>query len=1008
VGELKFRVLGPVEVLRAGQPAALGTGTLLSLLAGLLISPNRVVSAGKLADLVWDMAAPEHPHAALQSGVSRLRRLLGRDVIETTNGGYRICAGAGNLDLLEFGELVTAAGEQRASGGEQGALALLDDAVGLWRLPVLGNVNSAVLHREVVPPLTERYLDAHEERAELCLRLGRHRALAGELAALVRAFPFREQLTGSLMVALYRSGRPADALAAYETLRRCLVEELGADPAADLQDLHLRILRADPDLGAPDTKTFPLVHPAAEAGSARAGAPAIPRQLPADIPDFTGREHEASLIHDLLTRDDDGAVGPRIAMVVGPGGVGKTTIAVQMAHRIRADYPDGQLYVNLQGAGPRPVEPGDVLSRFLRAFGVAGSAIPADLEERAGMYRSVVADRRLLVVLDNAAGERQLRLLMPGGKHCAVVVTARARITGLPGGHPLQLGMLDETESVRLLGHVAGPGRVSGEPAEARALAHLCGGLPLALRIVGARLAARPHWRLGVLARRLEDGRRRLGELSHGDLDVRASIGVSYQGLAPAAQMLMRRVGLLDAPDFPVWVGAALLGIRLGEAAGLADALVDAQLLEVARDGTSGSLRYRCHDLVRDFARSAALEMEDADDRDAALGRVFGALLGLAEHAHRQVYGGDYTILHGHAPRWQADDMDRAQLVGEAPFAWFESERLPIMAAVRQGAGLGLDELCWDLAWTAVTLFEVRGYLDDWRTVQEQALEATRQAGNRRGEAAMLASLGSRLIYLQSYAAARVLCEQAADLFAETGDQHGQGLALRTVAFCERLTGRLDAALAHCDEARKALCDAGDGVLDAVILRDVAEIHLERGQYETAERCLTEGMVISRTAGSARAQALVLHMLGELDLRRDRPDQAQRAFLEVRDLAEATSDLTGQAFADLGLAETLLSQGYPDLAESRLQAVFQIAPRLGHQSIEARALLLRGRAETLRGELPAAGRSLLSSIAIFERCGMSLWQARALEALATVHVSGDAQEAAEQARRQAAQLRAGS
>jgi DNA-binding SARP family transcriptional activator len=626
---LRFRVLGPVEALQGGQPVALG-GTTLALLAGLLISANHRVSAETLARLTWDAEPPANPRAALQSGIARLRRALGADVVETVSGGYRVCAGPGELDLLDFSSLVAAAEAQVADGGTERGLSLLDDALGLWQQPVLENVSSDVLRRDAGASLTERYLDAHELRAELGLRLGRHQALAGELSELARAFPFRERLAGSLMVALCRSGRPADALSAYAALRRGLGDELGIDPSAELQDLHVRILRADP-----------AVHGAGQGGgtarlravgTARPAAPRplpAPRQLPPDIADFTGRERELSEVLSLLTAVRAAPAGPPVAVLAGPAGVGKTALALHAAHRASPAYPDGQLYVNLAGSGACPAEPGEVLAELLRAFGTAEQAIPAGLAERAARYRSVVADRRVLVLLDNAGDERHVRDLLPGGPGCGVIVTARARITGLPGLRPVQLGILDDGAAVRLLGRVAGAGRVSAEPAQALALARLCGGLPLALRIVGARLSARPHWPLSRLADRLADPRTRLSELSHGDLDLRAALTLSYQGLpSAAARELLRCIGLMDAPDFCSSAAAALLHADISVTEELLDVLADAQLLEAVRHGAAGQSRYRCHGLIRDFGRELAAAGELAArrrDAPAALADRDGA-----------------------------------------------------------------------------------------------------------------------------------------------------------------------------------------------------------------------------------------------------------------------------------------------------------------------------------------------------------------------------------------------
>lgn len=982
--DLRFRVLGPLQAWRGGEPVALGGSTMPALLTGLLLSANHDLSGNVLASLVWDAAAaPAHPHAAVQNGVMRLRRALGPNVVETSHHGYRIRAGIDELDLLEFRHLMATTEDHLARGAEPTALAALDRALGLWQVPVLGNVRSGAVQRDVVPQLMERFLDAHERRAELCLRLERHGTLVGELAEVARAFPFRERLAGSLMVALYHSDRQADALAVYERLRRSLAEELGIDPGEQLRELHLKILRADPDVYLASHQSVRAVQ--VEAGAAATAV--VPSQLPPGIADFTGRDREVSLVSDLLTSQEDVAGGPRIAMVGGPAGAGKTTLAVHVAHLLRPEFPDGQLYVDLQGT-TCPAEPADILSRFLRALGVAGSAIPADLEERAAMYRSMMADRRMLVVLDNAAGERQIRPMMPTCPDSAVIVTARKRITTLPGGRPMQLGMLDDPEAVRLLEHVAGADRISGELPDAHLLVKLCGGLPLALRIAGARFAARPHWRLSTLTDLLSDRRSRLSELSHGDLDVRASLMLSCQELAPVPRTLLRRIGLLDAPDFPAWVCAALLDTSIGGAREAADCLIDAQLLEVIGQGTPSGIRYRCHDLIRELAREFALKLEPPAARQSALARVFGALLGLAEQAHRQVYGGDYSVLHGSAPRWQAADMAASSLIGQAPLAWFEAERLPILAAISQSAELDMDELCWDLAWTAATLFEARAYFDDWRVAQEQALVAVRRTGNRRGEAAMLASSSTRLFGQRAVSEALKLGEQALRIFTDLGDPHGCALAQLKLAVAETAGGKLDSALARCDQVRRDQ-GGGDRAVLAVALREMARVHLALNNEEAASHFLNEALWIARDIHSARIEAFVLHMLGELYLQQGKPDLAQHAFGQVLVLVRTGNDRLGEVHAQLGLAETLLSQGQPDRAAARLRVVVQAASQLGEQGLHARALLDLGTIHARQGDRGMAQRFLLHSAEIFTRCGMPLWIPRVQAVLATIRQPAD-------------------
>jgi DNA-binding SARP family transcriptional activator len=904
MSDLEFEVLGPVRVLRDGRQIQLGGRTAVAVLAALLLSGSRPVPAEVLADLVWDAGtpgAPVHWRAALHSAVSRLRRQLGREVVEFSSDGYQIRTDSDRLDLLQFNELVAAADTQLGLGEPDKSLALLNDAIHLWRGPALGNVDAGRVRRDMAPKLTERFLDVQEQRAELALSLGHHRALADELAFLSASYPFRERLAGNLMIALYRSGRQADALAVYERVRINLADELGIDPGTELQDLQIRILRADPGLRLHGRQDV-----AVPDGSS--AIPQVPQQLPADIGDFVGRERDLEAMRHIVSWQGDPTAGPRIVMVAGPGGAGKSALAVRAAHRLQPEYPDGQLYVDLQGGGSRPLEPGEVLSRFLRAFGIIGVAVPGDLDERAALFRSAVASRRVLILLDNAAGAGQVRQLLPGSPLCGVIVTARSRISDLPGGRIIQLGMLEDDEANRLLAHLVGESRVRSEPAQAQALVVLCGGLPLALRIAGARLAARPHWQLADLLARLEDRHRRLSELTYGDLSVRASLALSYQGLPAQAAMLLRRISLLGAPDVPVWAAAALLDTSLAQAADLLESLVEAQLLEAVTSTITGEHRFRCHELTWVFSRECSLADDRPDERDDALRRGLGALLGLAEHAHCRIYGGNYGIMHGRAGRWQPG-VEPADLIGPDPVTWLEGERLLLAAAIREAATAGLDELCWDLAWTAVTLFEAGNYLEDWGAAAEQALSVCRRAGNRRGEAAMTVALAGCLMMRQSYASGLEMSHDGVRLFTQIDDQHGQALAHRVAGVCELRSGQLDSALARFALARTMGHEAGDRFLEIAVLRDMAGIYLDLGEDSMARACLADALSMSREIGSARAQALVLHKLGQAHLQQGRLADAADAFESALEFIVRAKDRIGETFVRLGLGEVELARG---------------------------------------------------------------------------------------------------
>jgi DNA-binding SARP family transcriptional activator len=599
---VRYELLGPVLAWRDGEPVQVGGRVQRSVLAVLLLSANRVVSGERLYRLVWGERQPATVRAQLHAAVSGLRKGLGADRIVHQSDGYLIRVEPGQLDLDEF-EAAMAAGRP-------------ERALALWKGDPLGGVSDELAAAER-PALEERWLSAFEAHTEMLLDAGRHQEQLVELRRLVDRYPLREQLRGQLMRCLHRSGRTAEALAAFDDCRRQLAAELGIEPGPGLSALHQQILRDTP---AP----------------ARPSSP-VPAQLPAGVADFTGRTAEVARLSGLLAGPDRPGNAVPVVVVAGPGGVGKTALAVHTAHLLAGRFDGGQLHVDLHGGGSAPAAPAEVLERLLVAIGVPAHAVPACLEERADLYRSHLAGRRVLVLLDDAAGEAQVRPLLPGSARCAVVVTSRSRLSSLEGAHRLDLDVLDTGPAVALLGGIAGRERVGAEPAAAADIVALCDRLPLAVRIAGARLAARPHGSLADLRDRLRDPRRRLDELAVGDLRVRASIELSYRSLPAPARCALRLLAVLAVPDFPAWAVAVLLDTGQAEAEDLIDTLLEAGLV------TAVGTRYRIRDLVRLYAHERAMAEDSAQTWHAALSRMLGMWLHRAGPTGRSVprLGGD-------------------------------------------------------------------------------------------------------------------------------------------------------------------------------------------------------------------------------------------------------------------------------------------------------------------------------------------------------------------------------
>jgi DNA-binding SARP family transcriptional activator len=767
---MQFRILGPLEVNSPQGPIIIGASRQQVVLAMLLLESGHVVSVDRLVDAVWDQAPPATARDQIQICVSALRKLLQRtgtpSPILTRPPGYVLRVPDAFLDLHIFEDFVRAARKDVEQDRLTEATGRYREALALWRGAPLEGVNSRLI-RSAVTRLVETKLAVVEECADLRLRLGHHHALIGELRELVLAHPLRERLRAQLMLALYGDGRQAEALEAYRVGRRILVDELGVEPGDELRTLQRAILA-----GGLSAELRPPIRVATQAATS-----SVAHMLPADIPEFIGGAPPVGRLVDLLTTPPSarGSV-PVVITTVGRGGVGKTTLNVHVAHAVADEFPDGQLYATLDGSTAHPLRPSEVLERFLRALGVSEAEMPHGLGHRAEVFRSRVAGQRILIVLDDARDEEQLRPLMPGSSTCAVLITSRSRLAGLDCV-TVTCDPWDARDSMRLLASLVGEERVYAEPSRVLELVELCGGLPLALRIAGARLAARPHWTIAHLVERMALHESRLDELTHGGQSVRASIRLAYDALDQPARVLVRRLVMLDAVDFAGWVSAPLLDDDLAKTENIMESLVDAHVLDVEhRPGRPA--RFRFHELVWVFARERLAAEEASEEGRAALHRVVGAWLSLVEQAHERRFGDGIPLLHGDGPRWPLPPYAVGRILTD-PSGWYQSERYALVTAIRQASDAGFDELCWDLACTAAGLFGLHGHLDQWRQTHELALAAVRRTKNRRGEAAMLRSIAGLALAQHRTEKAEYLRTEAAAIFAAIGDDEGLAMVSR-------------------------------------------------------------------------------------------------------------------------------------------------------------------------------------------------------------------------------------
>ncbi|MEU1570310.1 BTAD domain-containing putative transcriptional regulator [Streptomyces collinus] len=982
---VSFKLLGPLEAAVADVPIRISSARQRSVLATLLLSCDRVVSVDSLTEAVWQGDPPATARNQIAICITALRRIFREasvpaEMIETSHPGYILHSAHCYIDLKDLNQSVARA-RMVAAHNEQAeeAATLFEHALALWRGPALDGLSGAHID-DVSAQLAEFRLDLCEEYAALQLRLGHHQKVSAQLAALVKENPLREQARAHLMQAHHVAGRRAEALQVYREGRRALVDELGIEPGPVLQEMHRRVLQ-DADDSEPRTDRPPPAKAAATTAEPVAQpdpAPHAPAQLPLALSTFTGREPEIEALETLLRRSADGSA-PAVAVVTGVSGIGKSALIVHWANRVADRFPDGQLFIDVHGydKSNRPLSSLSVLDQALRGLGVPSTQIPAGLQERSALYRSLLNHRRLLVILDDVRSFRQIQPLLPGRGRCIVLITSRDPLDELVsdyGAVQIQLNVMTAHEADRMLATVIGQDRVAAEPEAAARLAELCGHLPLALRIAAGRLTPRPYRSLQRLAARLEDGAGRLDVLSPSDGGVRAGFWLSYRELTPEAAVLFRRLALLPVEGFAAWAGAAVLDVNLMKAEDLLEQLVDAQLLELCLTQTGPSARFRFHELLRLFAWERAHDEDSAEDRADALERAYGTLLTLAGSAHRRLYGA------GHLPRHSARlahelPVDAVTELLSDPLEWFESERGTILAMIGAAARHDAAAHAWELTARAMPLFEMRNYQEDWQQAAQSALESARRADDTFGATVMLRSLGSLAIYQRRYQDADGLLTSAMELLDRADDPHERAVVLRNLALCARFRGDLDGAAEHCRAALTRFRETDDPVSAAHALGLLAQIELERGDNDTGIALTRQAITASAESGSVRGRAQNVYRLAEAYLRIGDLRAVIGTCQEVIELTRAQGDRLGEAYALRALGEAQWRQELYDAAESTLGEAFTAAEDVGDRFLQARIETDRACSEALRGDTAAVDR-LRRAHQDFTVLSASSWQER--------------------------------
>ncbi|TMR24190.1 tetratricopeptide repeat protein [Nonomuraea turkmeniaca] len=966
---LRFAVLGPVRAWRDGQELDLGTPLQRSILGMLLLREGRAVTPNEMIDAVWGEDAPPRALGALRTYVSRLRTVLeperparSRPELLTSIGrGYALRLPEDALDLTRFERGITGAEAARKGGRLREAAEGLRAALALFEgEPLAGAVGPYAEHQR--DRLIERRISVVETLMDADLELGNHAKIVSELIALTADHPLRERLRAQLMLALYRCGRQGDALSVFTETREALIDELGIEPGPELTALHQRILAADPALAAaPVPDEAPADQPADEEEPHAHELPR-PAQLPAAVNDFTGRKELVSRLHTLLS-GQSAAEGVPVAAISGIGGVGKTTLAVHVAHAADDLFPDGQLYADLRGYTDEATAPESALGGFLRALGIPPDVIPDGLAERSALFRSILAERRILVLLDNARDTRQVSPLLPGSPGCAAIVTSRGKLADLPSARLIDLDVMEPDEALSLFAAVAGPERVAAEHGAAMDVVAACGFLPLAVRIVAARLAARPSWTVASLVPRLADEQRRLDEMRVGNLAVEATFALGYGQLDSPQARAFRLLSLPNGPGISIGAAAAVLAMSAFEAEDVLESLVDASLLEAPAPG-----RYRFHDLLKLFARRELEKTERPQARTLALRRLLGFYLASAQSAHQLAYEGSMIPAN-----LVVVGSGRTFATADEAVAWLISEGDSLFAAINQAAAAARtgEQLlpAGDLLVAMEPLLESGTHTREFDLGTRAVLATAQSIGDQASELRARYVLGRVLFAGNRLREAEEQFRRVHELSAERGEKVVMGEVLNALAVVVGRQRRHTEALALFDAAMGFYRENGVPAGEALVLSYSARDHLGLNRPEDAIAAAEKGLAIFTEIGSGAGTARARYHLGIVLSRVGRLTEAVHHHAECLAFFRASKQRVWEQRVCSRLAETFIAaERYSDAVRHAEQALV-VSREIGHPYGEALSLTVLGKALRGLGSVTRSSDCLRQAFEIFSRLG---------------------------------------